>query len=435
MPFALRLERFVGGLGIVSLGVGTMFGGVLLCVLASMVGIGHFTIQVMAGAEEIHKEVGFWSALDWSITFLILLPLFLVFFVLQIDQCALICRNFSELRIITAPDGSPVVEQQLSTEWHAQLRAASTAFWLLLVAAVTYSASDWWMSCGKALWLGKLGGTESIDWSTGILYPSLSGNRWPIFGFSILAYIFHSLTAFSYLAGLLYSLAFALFLHKISTRSGAFRMVFKPELSEHLSAFYRNFYLAILIGLYGAFLVRLQAVYLPSRSPDIMAFLTQDWGLAMLGPLAKGLLDLDIGAGVAQIPELAGKIDNSSWAALALTGFSLLCLIAVTYILYMVFEETKTYFLAKIGDEHWRRSVDMPEIPRAQLERIRKARFAETVLKNPTNLGLLILLPLISMTFLAIGLLLVVAVIYALVQLLLARIRQLSRSSAPVSKS
>ena len=38
MAFSLRLERFVGGLGIVSLGVGIMFAGFALCVLAALAG-------------------------------------------------------------------------------------------------------------------------------------------------------------------------------------------------------------------------------------------------------------------------------------------------------------------------------------------------------------------------------------------------------------
>jgi hypothetical protein len=429
MAFSLRLERFISRLGVVSLGVGSMFVGGLLCVLAGALGIGQFKVALGG----IHKEVGFWSSLDWSMTFLVLLPLFLVFFALQIDHCALICRNFSEFRIVTNSDGSPVEERQLSAEWHAQLQAVSKAFCLLLVAAVIYSTSDWWMFSGKALWRGQLDGSELIDWSNGILYNKSAGDRWPIFGFTILAYIFHSVTAFSYLSGLLYSLTFALFLHRISTKSDTFRMVFKREFWEHLSGFYRNIYWAILIGLYGAFLVRLQAVYLTSNAPDITTFLIQDWGLAVLGPTVKGLLNLDIGTGFKPIPELAGKTDNSSWAALALTGFSLLCLIGVTYILYIVYLNTKNYFLAKIGDERWRRSVDLPDFSKAQIEQVRKARFSETVLTNPTNLGLLILLPLISMAFLAIGTLLVAAIIYAIFQLLLTRIRQLSRSSNPLT--
>jgi hypothetical protein len=70
-----QMERFVGGLGIVSLGVGIMFAGFALCVLAALAGIGQFTLPVGG----IHKEVGFWSALNWSTTCLILFPLFMVF--------------------------------------------------------------------------------------------------------------------------------------------------------------------------------------------------------------------------------------------------------------------------------------------------------------------------------------------------------------------
>jgi hypothetical protein len=429
MAFSLRLERFVGGLGIVSLGVGIMFAGFALCVLAALAGIGQFTLPVGG----IHKEVGFWSALNWSTTCLILFPLFMVFFALQIDQCALICRNFSEFRVVTSSNAAPVTEEQLTAAWHTQLRAASKAFWLILFAVVTYASSDWWMSCGKALLLGRLEGYERISWSTGILYTGKSGDRWPSFAFTILAYIYHSVALFSYLSALLYSLTFALFLHQISTRSGAFRIAFKRELWEHLSGFYRNFYWAILIGFYEAFLIRLQAEYLPSRARSIMAFLTQDWGLAVLGPVANRLFGLDI-SGFDRIDELAGKTDNSSWAALGLTGFSLLCLIGVTYLLYLVFSNAKSYFLAKVTDEHWRRSVDVPDLSKVQIEQMRKVRFTETVLTNPTNYGLLILLPLISMTFLSIGLLLVAAILFGIFQVLITRIRKLSGNSDPVAR-
>jgi hypothetical protein len=429
MAFSLRLERFIARLGIVSLGVGAMLGGFLLCVLASVVGIGQFSIAV----GEIDKQVGFWSALNWSTSCLILFPLFLIFFVLQIDQCALICRNFSELRIITTSDGSPTDEGQIVAEWRTQLQTASKAFWLLLIATVIYNTSDWWMSCGKALLFGQLDNSRPIDWSTGSLYNK-GPDRWPIFGFSILAYIYHGIVVFLYLSGLLYSLTFALFLHQISTRSGTFRMVFKREFWEHLSGFYRNIYWAILLGLYEAFLVRLQAMYIPTKAPNITEFLIQDWGLATLGPIADKLLKLNIGStNFEPIPELADKIDNSSWAALALAGFSLLCLIGVTYLLYIVFLDTKSYFIAKIDDEHWRRSVGLPEFSKAQIEQMRKARFSETVLTNPSNLSLLILLPLISMAFLGIGMLLVAAVIFAVFQLLLTQIRQLSRSRNPLT--
>jgi hypothetical protein len=164
-----------------------------------------------------------------------------------------------------------------------------------------------------------------------------------------------------------------------------------------------------------------------------MAFLTQDWGLAVLGPVANRLFGLDI-SDFDRIDELAGKTDNSSWAALAVTGFSLLCLIGVTYLLYLVFSNAKSYFLAKATDEHWRRSVDVPDLSKVQIEKVRKVRFTETVLTNPTNYGLLILLPLISITFLSIGLLLVAAIIYGIFQVLITRIRQLSGSSDSVAK-
>jgi hypothetical protein len=421
MAFSLRLERFVGGLGIVSLGVGTMFAGFVLCVLAAVAGIGQFDVQV----GTIHKEVGFWSALDWSTTCLILFPLFMVLFALQIDHCALMCRNFGEFRIVTGSDGAPVTEGQLTAAWRTQLQAASKTLWLLLLAAVIYSTSEWWMSCGKALLLGRLDGSESIDWSTGVLYMAKPEDRWPKFGFSILAYIYHGLATFSYLSGLFYSLTFALFLHQISTRSGPFRIVFKREFWEYLSGFYRNFYWAIIIGLYAAFLVRLQAEYLPSSAPNITAFLTQDWGLAVLGPVANRLFNFHISA-FDKIDELAGKTDNSSWAALGLAGFSLLCLIGVTYLLYLVFFNAKSYFLAKVVDVHWRRSVNLPDFSKVQIEQVRKVRFTETVLTNPTNFGLIILLFLISMTFLSIGMLLVAAIIYGIFQILITRIRQLS---------
>ena len=430
MAFSLRLERFVGGLGIVSLGMGIMFVGFALCLLAALAGIGQFTLPVGG----IHKEVGFWSALNWSTTCLILFPLYMVFFALQIDQCALMCRNFSEYRIVVGSNGGPVTEAQLTEAWHTQLQTASKAFWLILFAACTYSSSDWWMSCGKALLLGRLEGYETISWATGILYIGKYADRWPSFAFTIVAYIYHSIALFSYLAALLYSLTLAFFLHQMSTRSGPFRIVFKRELWEHLSGFYRNFYWAILIGLYEAFLIRLEAEYLPSRAHTITVFLTQDWGLAILGPLAKRLLGLNV-SGFDRIDELTGKIDNSSWAALGLTGFTLLCLIGVTYLLYLVFSNAKSYFLAKVTDEHWRQSVDVPDLSKAQIEQMRKVRFTETVLTNPFNYGLLILLPLISMTFLSIGLLLVAAIIQGIFLALTTRIRQLSGSRDSVAEA
>ena len=76
-----------------------------------------------------------------------------------------------------------------------------------------------------------------------------------------------------------------------------------------------------------------------------MAFLTKI-GVCVLGPVANRLFGPDI-SGFDRIDELAGKTDNSSWAALGLTGFSLLCLIGVTYLLYLVFSNAKSYFFGK----------------------------------------------------------------------------------------
>jgi hypothetical protein len=82
------------------------------------------------------KELGFWTSLNCPVTFLALLPLFMLFFAFQIEPCAVIRSRFSTEMIITDANGAAVPSDTVNADWHAHLRKTSPILWALLTAVI-----------------------------------------------------------------------------------------------------------------------------------------------------------------------------------------------------------------------------------------------------------------------------------------------------------
>jgi hypothetical protein len=279
LPLSLLIETRIRSIGPVNMLIGLLIGGFLLCLMSTWAGIGNLPlIEVVSGTS---KNLGFWSSPNWYVTFLVLFPLFMLFFAFQVQQCDLIRENFADAMVITGPNGVRVATSDLNDEWQVYLARRSIILWALLAVVVLQTISDWWGSCGHALYYNKLG-NETRDWSTAVLLAHRDDTTathvyWGILAFSGFAYLYMGTALFLYLSAVIYSVSFALFLHGISTSTGDRRLVFKHrELCTNLETFFNNIYGAIFMGLCAALFMRLEVGYLTSSAKNMEEFLFQD---------------------------------------------------------------------------------------------------------------------------------------------------------------
>jgi hypothetical protein len=262
--------------------------GAMLFGLSWMIGASH--VSYVAQNHKL-REVGFWAALNWSVTSIAIWP-------------AMFCTLCSMLdaadRVFADIDKSPMTwlgqsgHGGILTTWHEQQRLLQRLILYFATVAFTASALEWWFDSAHPLFWGTR--SPEYDWSA--IRPDARPITWSIrAAFSLAAFVYQglALTFMLTFAAATILIARAMGLHGSGHRKPPLLIDIESNDSSNRVGFERFMiiidYMIVFVALAFAnfFLTRVQNAYLhdPSGSPSLGAFVAQDFVIRKTDEIGK----------------------------------------------------------------------------------------------------------------------------------------------------
>ncbi|MDV4178730.1 hypothetical protein R1521_09450 [Rhizobium brockwellii] len=417
MNLAQHLERAIDKLTLVgAVGVALTI-GFLLCLFSFFIKIGIYVYN----PDVPNKEVGFLSAPNWTIVYMVLFPLYLAFFSTIISSIKAFFNNsvaYPELRVITGPGGVAVGAETVASAWDIQLKRLSILVLVLFLGVTISSGLQWFYACFEPFWRARQGvpdflGGEVWDWSTVPYQRRTQATPEATVIFTGIAYFYMALALFVYLAILAYCAYFASFMSRLADDTDRLRLVIRgTEPTNFIAEFFTYVYTLAFLGLCAGYFMRLQASYLSSDQTTIFRYWFSDVRCWLY----------------AQCTSLSGlQITASSFTSLLEATYTLIMLAVCIMELARAYSRSKRYYLQKIGDPAWRRTMRI-RYDAEFVSDLKKESFLRAVIPHYPHLAIPIILMIGAIVFPHVGTLFVLAVLYAAVTLVRGNPNQWNRA-------
>jgi hypothetical protein len=300
---------------------------------------------------DFHKKIGLYWSVNWTITFLLLYPVFLFFAIRGTRAIRGFWHDATAWQLVTGPEGKTKGPTNFIDEWESALAKCNIVATLFIVICIAIGSTDFYKTAAGPLLTCAISYTNPasnfsapIDWSTIPIFKTnaCEGHQPSLLALSSLLYVLMVVSLTFYLIFLFYSAYVFDFLAKVSRRDGESRLVFRPkQLQSALAPTIENLMMCVVLGLSVCALMQAHFAYLRSIEPDPVAFLTSDierlatpiskyfdWGNAQARTgsqdflayqqkvVSKGLVLIPlvvtiIGCGIAGIAQLFDSIRNS----------------------------------------------------------------------------------------------------------------------------
>lgn len=285
--------------------------GFILLALSFVTGVGQVAVELIKRQGEvitqdvIGKEVGYGSALNWSLTLALVLPAALLYLCKVYQAFPMVLRNLAVKRMVVTEDLAPIPEKELKELWQKELARYRTWLAGLIVIGLLFSLWEWYSFSARPLFLNSSAQAPELDWSVGVLFDSMGKPvqatpvaRLANATLSLLAFLGQAVIIAALLTFVYKSLIVGVFVTEISRPEGRYRLVPNPTSRDARLGFelFSEFIEGSLVCIgffYGIFyLSRLQNIYLRSSEEGMLAFLVDR--------LLLGILDkpFDLGAGI-----------------------------------------------------------------------------------------------------------------------------------------
>lgn len=215
------------------------------------------------------KQVGFIWAPNWTILFMVFLPLFCAFVI------ELIHFWKNEGRLTFLPEGD---RERSGIDWSRRIKGSSLTYWSVFVMCVGFAGLFQWIGV-RFTSLTSGGGDYAIDWGTlALVRPDVISVPQAL-GFTGLAYLYMCLCFYLFFVGLilLYTLAYDLW--DIARHS---EHASEKETHDVSLRVMRGIFRCTLLGIMVATCMKLQSFYLTSSGTSFPRWLVDDI-LSVLG--------------------------------------------------------------------------------------------------------------------------------------------------------
>lgn len=217
-------------------------------------------------SDGVIKQVGFLWAANWTLVFMVFLPLFLAF------SSELVTSWKHEER----PKFSEGTQQDSNRAWQTHIDALSSSFWAVFLICLLFAGVLQWIGvCLMPLING--GGNFAIDWDTiALVRPGIVTVPVAII-FTAFAYLYICVSFFLFFAGLILLYSVINDLWKIrEARKTQPDVDFQVDLNRAAFWVMRWVFRCTVLGLLIATVVKLQSSYLVSNGTSVVAWLISD---------------------------------------------------------------------------------------------------------------------------------------------------------------
>ena len=220
-----------------------------------------------AREDGVIKQVGFLWAPNWTVLFMVFMPLFYAFAV----ELLVFWKNEGRLKLLAASGGT-----DSDAGWTRKVEASSYTYWAVFLICLGFAGLFQWISV-RLIPLMEGGGDYAIDWgSLAIARPEVISVSQAA-AFTGFAYLYMCLCFYLFFVGLilLYTMVhdFWEILETVEPRRAD---SFRREASETLQRLIRGIFRCTVLGLLVAYCMKLQTLYLTTDTKDILNWLARD---------------------------------------------------------------------------------------------------------------------------------------------------------------
>ena len=339
--------------------VAVRVGPLVLCVLSLVGGFCLLSCSTIPGLTFIPdpdgKQVGFGTAPNWTIVYIILFPPYLAAFGVFVANVRATLNDLTESNAITGPDGANATADEILEDWHGSLRNLSIVFVLLLVLSFVQGSKEFLSELLPHYLAVPPTTPNPIDWSTVALAPGSGLNPTSALAFVAFAYFYMAVALFIFLSVLLYYAVFGWYLFNLAQRSGPYRLLLRDaELPKRLAKFTYAAWLSALLGLGAAMMMHMHADYITSQAKSMQEFIFR--------------IHVDNST----------RFTSTHFTSLGVLAYTLGLLAATLYFLQQAFARARQYYLDKIDDASWRERLALTYSP-AIVAAVRSQAFSSHV--------------------------------------------------------
>ncbi len=264
-------EAIFGGGSFLDLPASVFAGAVVLGFMSVFLGVHSITHAENGG---VLKQVGFFWAPNWTLLFMVFMPLFLGF------SHEVIAFWKSEGRAL-------LVSASGSTEgndgWLKKVEASPLTYWSVFLVCVGFAGVFQWVSV-RLMPLIDGGRDYAIDWgSIGIIRPELTSVMAQAF-FTGIAYLYMCLCFYLFFVGLILLYTLAYDFRDIKSQSERIGDNYPTDSISGMSAkLSRGIFRCAISGILIAICMKLQSIYLVTESGDIISWLVNDFLAVAVG--------------------------------------------------------------------------------------------------------------------------------------------------------
>jgi hypothetical protein len=249
--------------------------------------VGFSSAQYLEGS--FVKELGLWWSVNWTVTFLILYPLFCYLATSGATGIRQFWLDAGDSKLVTGENGAAKTGAALHAEWVGWLGKSNKVAYAFILICILIGVTDFRATALKPLLACKLAFPDTnkkdlaapIDWTTIPIVTDTAGSClqdrvWLLLEagalYTLLAVSLMFFLNYLYYSGIVFG-----FLAKVARRSGETRLVLRvPELSARLAPVIENLMMCVVLGLSVCALMRGHYAYLQSPAHDAVEFLTSD---------------------------------------------------------------------------------------------------------------------------------------------------------------
>lgn len=297
------------------------------------------------------KQVGLYSTLNWTLVYILLFPVFLIccWSLARLTRHAI--DEIIDHRLIKDTNGNSPTKEIIHALLDRELKNNDNMFICLAISVLLLSVLGWWYSCGHALWRFDLG-RSVVDWSTVIIRCNMRDMQYPVFFYTLVAYIWMGLALFVYLACLFLGFIYASFWSQLALASenegdspwgsdavphhtSAYVLFFEPSIFvRYASKALLVYFSACVFGLLAGYLMRFESQYLLSSATTIFEYFTGNYREWWHPSALSGLRY--------QNPDTSNQ---TLFLGLTVTGATLVSLAGTTWMVVNAFYGAKQYTL------------------------------------------------------------------------------------------
>ncbi len=268
---ALKSETLFSRGSPLNLPASAFAGATALGFLSYIMGIHNATY---AQADGLVKQVGFLWAPNWTLLFMVFLPLFFTF----VREVLVFWKHEGRFQLIDQADR---MENDLA--WARNVEASSYTYWAVFLICILFAGLVQWIGvCLIPLIKGV--GNYAMDWGKlAIVRPEVV-SVWEEVVFTGLAYLYMCLCFYLFFAGLILLYTVAYDLWRVTETSKDPRKVDeRRELNRARLTVIRGIFRGTVLGVLIAICMKAQSSYLTSNSGNIAAWLVSDMSSAVYG--------------------------------------------------------------------------------------------------------------------------------------------------------